>query len=282
MAAMNALKDNEVVLYERVALSDGESVAAIVTLNRPESLNCFNEEVTSLLCKIFSELAKESKLDESSPLVCVILTGKGKAFCAGADLSNPPNPITQSTDLFYAVKRNPIHYMDQIMVPIIGAVHGYCITGGFELALACDILIGSSSTKFKDTHCKFNLAPCWGLSQKLQRLIGAGRAKWISLSAVTIPAEKALHWGLLTEIVRDKSVLERSIEMAETIAKNSTTMVRRYKRVIVEGGKMDLHHGLQRERELGLAHYIEVVQDGNTFEAAKGFIKDDNRARSRL
>jgi enoyl-CoA hydratase len=184
--------------------------------------------------------------------------------------------------------------MHRVPIPIIGAVKGHVITGGFELALACDILVGSSSTVFRDTHVKFGLAPCWGLSQKLQRRIGPGRAKLVSFSARPINASLAYEWGLLDEIVPsadnnhekekqqgedDTSLLFRAIEIADMIGSQNQTMVRRYKKALEEGGSMDLHKGLQRERELGLAHYVQAINDGMTFESAKAYIEDTNRPR---
>ena len=77
----------------------------------------------------------------------------GDSFCAGADLSNPPNPLEQSSDLFENLLKNPVYQMSRIQIPIIGALKGYVITGGFELALACDILIGDETTKFRDSEC---------------------------------------------------------------------------------------------------------------------------------
>jgi enoyl-CoA hydratase/carnithine racemase len=184
--------------------------------------------------------------------------------------------------------------MSRIPVPIIGAVHGHVITGGFELALACDILVGDDTVKFRDTHVKFGLAPCWGLSQKLSQRVGPGRAKLISYSAKPVPAKLAYEWGIIDEIVsssdsvtssdsdseddpRTSSTtqtsmsLKRAIEIADTIGSQDLKMVRRYKKALEEGGKMELGKGLQREREreLGIAHYVEVMNDGNMFENAK-------------
>jgi enoyl-CoA hydratase/carnithine racemase len=158
------------------------------------------------------------------------------------------------------------------------------ITGGFELALACDILLGDSTTQFRDTHVKFGLAPCWGLSQNLSRRIGPGRAKLVSFTAQPILADKAYEWGLLDELVMNKNdpttttdpVLQRAMELAEAISSNNALMVRRYKRAIVEGAHVNYFNGLQRERELGLAHYIEIVGDGMTFESAKEYIIADH------
>ncbi len=156
--------------------------------------------------------------------------------------------------------------------------------------MACDILIGSNTTSFRDTHVQFGLAPCWGLSQKLTQRIGPGRAKIVSFSARPLKAERAYEWGLLDELIdetssndddkRSDKVLDRAIELSASIASNDPLMVRRYKRAMVEGGSMTLHNGLQRERELGVAHYLEIVGDGTTFEGAKEFISDDKRPRA--
>ena len=153
------------------------------------------------------------------------------------------------------------------------------------MALACDVLVGDTTVIFRDTHCKFNLAPCWGLSQKLQRRIGPGRAKLMSLAAIPIPAKQAHAWGLLDDIVPDggtQTSLERALDIANYIGKNTSDMVIRYKRVMDEGGNVTLEQGLKRERALGLAHYIEAVGDGATFSSAKKFISDEARPRSKL
>lgn len=191
--------------------------------------------------------------------------------------------IYQSSDLPHHLKYNPVYQMSRVGVPIIAALKGHVITGGFELALACDILIGDTTTTFRDTHVKFGLAPCWGLSQKLTRRVGPGRAKIVSFTAGPIRADKAHEWGLLDEIVDSSqskdAVLDRAIELADAISTNNSLMVRRYKRAIEEGTGMEYRRGLQRERELGLAHYLEIVGDGSTFEDAKEYVKGSNRPR---
>ncbi|KAL7428212.1 hypothetical protein ACHAXM_001174 [Skeletonema potamos] len=293
---------DSVVLTSRIPLPDNsERCALLITLNRPSKKNCFNTDVCHRLAQIFYEVAEEVQgYDEycntttatstEKMLASVILTGAGKSFCAGADLSNPPNPLYQSSDLPHHLRWNPVYQMSRVGIPIIGAIRGHVITGGFELALACDILIGSNTTSFRDTHVQFGLAPCWGLSQKLTQRIGPGRAKIVSFSARPLKAERAYEWGLLDELIdetssndddkRSDKVLDRAIELSASIASNDPLMVRRYKRAMVEGGSMTLHNGLQRERELGVAHYLEIVGDGTTFEGAKEFISDDKRPRA--
>lgn len=271
-----------VVTTESIELPQSGSKAIIISINRPTKNNCFNTEVVEALAKIFSNIADNWNDDD---LAAVIFTGKGRSFCAGADLSNPPNPLVQSSDLPECLAVNPVHHMSRIAVPIIGALQGHVITGGFELALACDILVADQTTKFRDTHVKFGLAPCWGLSQKLSKRIGPGRAKLVSYSAKPVPAELAYRWGLVDELVSSEdegTSLDRSIAIADSIGAHDLKMVRRYKKALEEGGKMEFGKGLQRERELGIAHYLEAMSDGSTFENAKEFITDDERPRSKL
>ena len=286
---------SSVVITKRIPLPSSDKYALLVTLNRPTKKNCFNTEVCNQLANIFHDVVEEvqgyddnagsnsEEEDEENTkklLAAVILTGAGKSFCAGADLANPPNPLHQSSDLPHHLRYNPVYQMSRVGIPIIGALRGHVITGGFELALACDILIGSNTTSFRDTHVKFGLAPCWGLSQKLTQRIGPGRAKIVSFSAQPLRAERAYEWGLLDELVDHDKVLDRAVELSDKISSNDQLMVRRYKRAMIEGGSMTLHNGLQRERELGLSHYLEIVGDGETFEGMNKFIMDDKRPRA--
>ena len=301
---------DDVVLTSRIPLpNNSERCALLITLNRPHKKNCFNTQLCHKLAQIFHDVAEEvqgydyncnttddeeensnhNEEESEGQLAAVILTGAGKSFCAGADLSNPPNPLHQSSDLPHHLRWNPVYQMSRVGIPILGVLRGHVITGGFELALGCDILIGSSTTTFRDTHVTFKLAPCWGLSQKLARRIGPGRAKIVSLSACPVKAAKAYEWGLLDELIDESNcssdddddvVMNRAIELCGSIASNDPLMVRRYKRAIVEGGSMTLQNGLQRERELGISHYLEVVGDGATFETMKEFISDDKRPRA--
>lgn len=145
------------VLTERVVLPECSADAIVVTINRPSQLNCINTDVVCALAKIFASIA-ENQDGTYDDCVAVIFTGNGNSFCAGADLSNPPNPLEQSSDLHEHLMNNPVYQMSRIQIPIIGALKGYVITGGFELALACDILVGDETTKFRDTHCKFGMS----------------------------------------------------------------------------------------------------------------------------
>lgn len=279
------------VLVRTLELPSSDHRVVVISLNRPSKKNCFHLALVRALSAAFRDVNRQiqeqqlraAEHDDGGQIAAVILTGEGSSFCAGADLSDPPSPLDQSSDLPHHLYNNPVHQMSLCAVPILGALKGYVITGGFELALACDILVGDDSTVFRDTHVKFGLAPCWGLSQRLQRKVGPGRAKMISLSACKVKAHQAYEWGLLDVLVSSGNTsLDKALEIADQMAGNNGTMVQRYKRAIVEGGSMTLANGLQRERELGMAHYIEAVGDGSTFEGAKEFITDERRPRSKL
>lgn len=275
---MNASTET-VVQTEIISLPKSGQKAIIVTINRPNKQNCFNTNVVYSLANIFHQIANSQSHD---PLAAVIFTGKGPTFCAGADLSDPPNPLEQSSDLPEALLRNPVYQMSQIPIPIIGAIQGYCITGGFELALACDILVGDTTVKFRDTHVKFGLAPCWGLSQKLSKRIGPGRAKLISYSTRPVDANEAYSWGLIDELVPKGASLDKALEIANTIGQQDLNMVQRYKRALEGGSMLNLGGGLSHERALGMAHYLEAIHDGTTFEQAKEYITSETRPRSKL
>ena len=282
------------VLQERITLPKSNQEAIIIYLNSPSRLNCFNRNVCIELSKIFINIAKEANENKNSNLVAVIFTSKGRSFCAGADLKDPPSPIEQSSDL--TLKYNPIHHMSKISIPVIGAVKGHVITGGFELALNCDFLIADPTTIFQDTHTKFGLAPCWGLSQYLQRVVGTPNAKYISFTANKISVDDAYRMGFVTEISNDS--LQRAIEVADDIGCNDRIMVQRYKQVIENGGKLSLGNGLKLERQIALAHYLQIMgginddddvddeiddNDKNSnLQKAKDFITDKNRPRSKL
>ena len=170
-----------VVKVEKV--DDGS--IAIVTLNRPDVRNAINVDLCSSLAVVFRELERDNAVK------AVVLTGAGRSFCAGINLAAPVNALQQASDDPEDVEVNPVRAMNDFTRPIIGAINGAAVTGGFELALACDILIGSERARFQDTHCSVGVVPCWGLSQTVSRTVGPVRARLASLTASSIDARTA-------------------------------------------------------------------------------------------
>ena len=143
--------------------------------------------------------------------------------------------------------------------PIIGAVNGHAITGGFELALACDLLIASTEARFADTHARVGILPGWGLSQKLPRLIGVSRAKEISFTGNFIDAKTAEAWGLVNRVVPPDELVPAAQKLAAEMATCVPRVLREYKRLIDEGLRMPLKEALAYEHEAAIASAREMT-----------------------
>jgi len=239
-------------LVQRENVEGGDVVT--VTMNRPKTMNAASAADLPLGVKVFDEIAADPKVR------AVILTGAGKAFSAGADLTvameifqGTMSPTNREYDLVAAIERVPC--------PIIGAINGPAITGGFEVALACDILIASTDAVFSDTHAKFGIHPCWGLSQRLQRAVGQYVARHISLSAGPIPADQAAKWGLVSQVVPAEELMPTVKALAKEIASNHPKMVNVYKNIINRGGDMSLGAARELERKEADAYYKSITPE---------------------
>ena len=144
---------------------------ATVTLNRPEAMNALSKALRHRLYQVMTTL------DADDAVRAVVLTGAGtRAFTAGLDLKElGSEPGALGAANAEGADENPVKAIEQCRKPVIGAINGVAITGGFEVALACDVLIASSNARFADTHARVGIVPGWGLSQKLSRMIGIGR-----------------------------------------------------------------------------------------------------------
>ena len=236
----------------RVEEQDG---IATVTLNRPDALNALSTHLVAALCEAFEQLT------EGGTTEVAILTGAGRAFSAGVDLKElsgeregPPAPthrgdadrLTRATGGFEG--------------PIIGAINGFAITGGFEVALMCDILIASTEARFADTHARVGIAPGWGLSQKLPRLIGVGRAKELHFTGNFIDAEQAERWGLVNRVVAPDALLETCQALARDMLGCDRRTLRRYKDMVDSGYATTFREGLVLEGKASKEHRATVTQ----------------------
>jgi enoyl-CoA hydratase len=223
------------VLAERV--SPG---VVLLTLNRPQAMNALSMALRRELVTRIDTLAGDASVR------VLVLTGAGKAFCAGLDLKE----ITRM-DLGHGVgarEADPCAALAAFGGPVIGAVNGAAVTGGFELALACDLLLASTQARFADTHARIGVMPGWGLSQKLPRLIGIGRAKELSFSGNFVGAEQAERWGLVNRVVAPEALLPQALALAADMASTVPEMLPRYKRVIDAGYSTTLAEGLGLEQ----------------------------------
>jgi enoyl-CoA hydratase len=143
-------------------------------------------------------------------------------------------------------------------VPVLGAVNGFAITGGFELALACDFLIASSEARFADTHARVGIVPGWGLSQLLPRLIGIGRAKELSFTGNFLDADGALACGLVNRVVAPDALLPTARQLARDMLSCDRDTLRRIKRIYDEGFATTLDAGLRLELAASREHAVGV------------------------
>lgn len=234
------------------ALLDKRVGFAIVTLNRPEHMNALSRELRSDLVEAFVSCEADEDIR------VVILTGKGKAFCAGLDLKELS---TQNSDASQQIDNAVMRAMAAFQGPIIAAVNGHAITGGFELALACDVLIASENACFADTHARVGLLPGWGLSQKLPRMIGLSRAKEISFTGTPVFAQQALDWGLVNHVVPAQELLSRAISMAEDMCNCVPHTLKQYKPLIDEGYSMPYKDALAWEEAQSITSAKQVLSD---------------------
>lgn len=220
-------------------LVDKRDGYAIVTLNRPDQMNALSRELRADFVATFQDLCSDEAMR------VVILTGAGKAFCAGFDLKE----LGASTEENSAEEVG--NALQEAMAafdgPIIGAINGHAVTGGFEMALACDVLIASEHARFADTHARVGILPGWGLSQKLPRMIGMSRAKEISFTGTPVFAQQALAWGLVNHVVPAAELMPRAIRMAEEMCACVPQVLKQYKRLVDEGFSMPYDEALAWE-----------------------------------
>ena len=225
----------------QVGLERREDGCSIVTLQRPEALNALSIALRRELAGVFSALAVDGRTR------VVVLTGAGRAFCAGLDLRE----LTQSDNLselaVSGAVDDPVHAILSFPGPVIAAINGPAVTGGLELALACDVRIASDRSTFADTHARVGVLPSWGMSQRLPRLIGRGRALEMSLGGSFIDASRAQAWGLVERVVAHEELMTAALQLAADMLAAAPAILVQYKRLVDEGLATTLREGLQLE-----------------------------------
>lgn len=231
-------------MNDALVLSDiHPSGYAVVTLNRPAALNALSRASMAQLSATIDAL-------QADPAVRVlILTGAGKAFCAGLDLKElGSGQAALGGGENGVTARDPVAALARFSGPVIGAINGAAVTGGFELALACDVLLASPQARFADTHARIGVAPGWGLSQKLSRAIGIYRAREVSLTGNWVSAEQAAAWGFVNRVVPAAELLPAARALAGDMLGCLPDMLVRYKAIIDDGFALNFGEGMQLEK----------------------------------
>lgn len=253
------------------AIADG---IAIITLNRPEAMN-------ALSAALRAELARAMQAADSDDAVRVIvLTGAGeRAFTAGLDLKELGSDTSHlGAANAERAEENPVKAIEDCRKPVIGAINGVAITGGFEVALACDILIASSNARFADTHARVGILPGWGLSQKLSRIIGISRAKELAFSGNFLDAETACAWGLVNRVVAPEDLTPSALALAADIASVDPGMLQAYKNLIDNGYARAFGDALEFEHKVSTTANSSVtaqdVEQRRTKVIMRGRVQD--------
>ena len=227
---------------ENILLDIDERIATI-TLNRPDALNATTDELYSELSAVIRSIAANRDVG------CVILTGAGRGFCAGADLKARKDDMTplQRRDRHRWILRDVLLPLFQLEKPVIAAVNGPAAGAGFNLALACDFIIASEQASFIQAFAKVALVPDLGGLWLLARVVGIARAKELCLTARKVTADEALHLGIALKVVEHGQLLEEARAMALTIAAGSPTAQAMTKTLLDRAGSVTLDQMLDYE-----------------------------------
>lgn len=256
-------------MTEPVLLLEKRDAVALITLNRPQAMNAISLALRTAIAETFRELQKDDSI------AAAIITGNGRAFCAGLDLK----------ELSAGGSIESIEYEDTVPAilafdrPIIGAINGVAATGGFELALMCDVLIASTAARFSDTHARLGIVPGWGLSQRLARQIGANRARELHFTGNYLSAEKAEAWGLVSRLVEPDQLLPTALALASDMAGCNRAALKAMKQVVNEGLGMTLAEGLKFEKLT--AHYANQSISKNDIGAKREEVISRGSAQTR-
>jgi enoyl-CoA hydratase len=228
--------------YEDLIVEVHDKVA-LIRLNRPKALNALNE-------RMMNELGDALyKFDADANIGCIVLTGSEKAFAAGADIAAMADYTYPDTYKDNYITRNWEHIL-RVRKPVIGAVAGYTLGGGCELAMMCDFLIAADSAKFGQPEIKVGVTPGAGGTQRLPRAIGKSKAMDLLLTARVIDAAEAERIGLVSRVVPADKLIEEALAAAATIAAMPTSVAMMIKDAVNRAFETTLTEGVAYERRL--------------------------------
>ena len=231
--------------YETI-IYKAEGELCRITINRPEAMNAITPNMLKELRDAMLEAGRDSSIK------IIVLTGAGKAFCAGVDLKSLGRRKLERGkvgDILDVPARNLINTIRSVPKVVIALVNGFCFTGAMEIMLACDLVIASEDAKIGDTHAKWGLRPTWGMSARLPRRVGFLKAKELSFTADAIPAKEAERIGLINQAVPADKLEEVLQAMAKKILANSNQSIEAYKLLYNNNETMTLEKALEFEFE---------------------------------
>jgi enoyl-CoA hydratase len=228
---------------------------AVVLLNRPQQLNALSDE---LMDELVSQL---QVLDADESIRCIVLGGSERAFAAGADIGELAR--SSAIELYYARRVERWDAIRGLWTPLVAAVSGYCLGGGCELAMSCDLIVASETARFGQPETSLGIIPGAGGTQRLTRAVGKALAMDVILSGRMLSADEALATGLVSRVVAREAWLEEATRVAREIASKGPVATRLAKEAVDRAYESTLHLGLEYERRaLYLAFASEDAKEG--------------------
>jgi enoyl-CoA hydratase len=240
-----------------VVLVEREPPVGIVLLNRPDALNALNDEVMGLLVDALVEL------DDDDGIRCIVIGGSEKAFAAGADIGQMAE--ASALEMYEARRIDRWDAIRRIRTPLVAAVSGFCLGGGNELAMACDLIVASETARFGQPETGLGIIPGAGGTQRLTRAIGKAKAMDVILAGRFLTADEAERAGLVARVVAREAWLEEAKALARAIAEKGPIAQRLAKESVNRAYETALETGLDYERKaLYLAFASEDAREGLT------------------
>jgi enoyl-CoA hydratase len=236
-------------------LLEREEPIAVIRLNRPEALNALSNQLMSEL------VGALENLDDDEAVRCIVIAGDEKAFASGADIGDLSDPT--HLELYFGGRIDKWDAIRSVRTPIIAAVSGYCLGGGCELAMACDLIVASDTAQFGQPETNLGVLPGAGGTQRLTRAIGKSKAMDVILTGRFLTAREAEAAGLVARVVAAEAWLDEAKRVARAIASKSTIGVRLAKEAVNQAFETSLSAGLDAERKaFHLALSSEDAQEG--------------------
>ena len=235
-----------------------ENNIATITFARPKALNALNSQV-------FTDLNEAlNQLENNESIKCVILTGEGKAFIAGADIAEMRDKSPDQAKIFSQIGHDTFNRIENFTIPVIAAVNGFALGGGLEAALACDFIIASEKAKFSAPEVNLGLIPGFNGTQRLTRIVGAANAKYLLFTADMVDANEALRLGIAQKVVSPDELTETVLKIASNILSKGPDAIKSVKRTINYGLSNGYKKGSENEPIEFSKQFNEQGKEGMT------------------
>lgn len=252
----------ELIKYDEKTTGAGHKYV-MVTFNRPKAMNALNAQVLNELEQAIH------KISEDSSVRCLVLTGEGKAFVAGADITEFQGITPDQAEQISAKGQKIFSQIERLEIPVIAAVNGFALGGGLELALSCDFILASEKTKWGLPEVTLGLLPGYGGTQRLTLKTNQGIAKRVALSGEMFSAKQGRKWGLFAEVFDAEDFMGEVLKVVESVCERAPIAVRMTKAAIQAGVDLGQEKGFEVERRA----FFEIFKTEDKNEGVAAFLE---------